>query len=211
MAAKLAKAEEDGEWILGNVLEYDPKTQRYLVQDEDDEERVLTLSFAEVVRLEDRSTLLRRGDQVLAVFPETTSFYRAAVVKQPKSSSSSNRNGNSNSESGVDEVVVRFEDDEDEQGRNPARRVPVRFVLRCSDVERLSSIRAASGPSSSSSGGRDADRDIEKEGRDGGKGGKDKGEGRGEQPEKKRGRKERGASAKAKEARAAKEESGDED
>jgi len=32
-------------------------------------------------------------------------------------------------------VVVKFEDDEDEAGRNPARRVPARFVLRRSDVE----------------------------------------------------------------------------
>lgn len=33
------------------------------------------------------------------------------------------------------QVIVKFEDDEDEQGRNPARRVPARFVLRRSDVE----------------------------------------------------------------------------
>ena len=33
------------------------------------------------------------------------------------------------------QVVVKFEDDEDEAGRNPARRVPARFVLRRSDVE----------------------------------------------------------------------------
>lgn len=33
------------------------------------------------------------------------------------------------------DVVVRFEDDEDESGKNPARKVPARFVLRRCDVE----------------------------------------------------------------------------
>jgi len=30
------KSNEDGSWILGNVLEYNPATMRYLVQDEDE-------------------------------------------------------------------------------------------------------------------------------------------------------------------------------
>lgn len=33
------------------------------------------------------------------------------------------------------DVVVRFEDDEDETGKPPPRRVPARFVLRRGDVE----------------------------------------------------------------------------
>ena len=42
----------------------------------------------DVKRLDDHSARLRKGDQVLAVFPETTSFYRATVVKNPKPSTS---------------------------------------------------------------------------------------------------------------------------
>ena len=131
MAAKVAKSNEDGSWILGNVLEYNPVTQMYLVQDEDDVSRVISLTYDDVRRLDDSSASLRRGDSVLAVFPETTSFYRAVVVKTPKTSGSNSNN----SSSGNGEVVVKFEDDEDEAGRNPARRVPARFVLRRSDVE----------------------------------------------------------------------------
>lgn len=119
--AARVKFDEDGSWILGNVLEYNPATQRYLVQDEDEVNRVVQLAYDDVRRLDDSCANLRRGDSVLAVFPETTSFYRAVVVKTPKAP--------------ANEVVVKFEDDEDEAGRNPARRVPARFVLRRSDVE----------------------------------------------------------------------------
>lgn len=59
----------------------------------------------------------------MGVFPETTSFYRATVVKSPK-------NPATNSSQSHWEVVVRFDDDEDESGKWPARRVPARFVLR---------------------------------------------------------------------------------
>ena len=60
----------------------------------------------------------------MGVFPETTSFYRATVVKSPKAPTSS---GSTQTHW---EVVVRFDDDEDEAGKWPARRVPAHFVLR---------------------------------------------------------------------------------
>lgn len=129
VAAKISKSGDDGTWILANVLDYDAKNQCYEIQDEDDISRVMMLSFSDVRRLEDSSQSLRRGDAVLAVFPETTSFYRAVVAKNPKSS----RNGGSSSEGG--DVIVKFDDDEDDSGKNPARRVPSRFVIRRSDVE----------------------------------------------------------------------------
>lgn len=124
----MSRSNEDGSWILGNILEYDPKSQCYEVQDEDDVSRVMILGFGDVRRLEDSSSSMRRGDSVLAVFPETTSFYRAVVAKNPKSNA---RDGSA----GSGDVVVKFDDDEDESGKNPARRVPARFVLRRSDVE----------------------------------------------------------------------------
>jgi SGF29 tudor-like domain len=98
----------------------------YDVQDEDDPNRTMNLPAQRVKRLEDTTTHLRKGDKVLAVFPDTTSFYRAQIVKTPKPPG----HGNSNWE-----VVVRFEDDEDESGKAPARRVPGRFVLLRKDVD----------------------------------------------------------------------------
>lgn len=108
------------------MISYDPRTQVYEVQDEDDVSRIMTLPFSSVRRLEDTSTHLRKGDAVLAVFPETTSFYRAIVAKNPKPPNASNVNW---------DVIVKFEDDEDETGKNPARKLPARFVLRRRDVE----------------------------------------------------------------------------
>lgn len=124
VAAKVSQVNENGSWILGNVLSVDENT--YDVQDEDDAARTVTLSHVDVRRLEDSASHLRRGDNVLAVFPETTSFYRATVVKTPKPPPTPG---------GQWEVIVRFEDDEDDSGKAPARRVPGRFVLRREDVE----------------------------------------------------------------------------
>lgn len=121
VAAKVSKSNENGSWILGNILEYHVQSQVYEVQDEDDISRTINLNPDDVKRLEDTTAHLRKGDKVLAVFPETTSFYRALVVKNPKAPGW--------------EVIVRFEDDEDATGKAPARKVPARFVLRRSDVE----------------------------------------------------------------------------
>lgn len=103
-----------------NVLYFDATTDRYDVQDEDDPTRMLKLDMADVRKLEDVSARLRRGDHVMAVFPETTSFYPGIVAKNPKPG---NGGGISN------EVIVKFDDDEDDQGKPVARKVPARFVL----------------------------------------------------------------------------------
>ena len=126
VAAKVSSSNENGSWILGNVLDYDASRDAYEVQDEDDTSRTMLLGSREVKRLDDNTAQLRKGDGVLCVFPETTSFYRAVVAKNPKAPT----HGNSNWE-----LVVRFEDDEDASGVAPPRRVPGRFVLRRSDVE----------------------------------------------------------------------------
>lgn len=119
VAAKVNKYEENGAWILANVLDYHPEQGVYDVQDEDDVSRVLKLKQHEVHRLSDTAHYLEKGDRIVAVFPDTTSFYRAVVSKVPKTP-----NGN-----GLYEVIVQFEDDEDESGRTPYRRVPARFVM----------------------------------------------------------------------------------
>ena len=110
-----------------NVTSVDNSSSTYVVEDEDDESRTsVALSFQDVRRLEDAAEHLRRGDSVLAVFPETTSFYRGIVVKNPKAPTHN---------AGLWEVIIRFEDDEDETGKAPPRRIPARFVLRKEDVE----------------------------------------------------------------------------
>lgn len=85
----------------------------------------MKLSFQQVRRLEDSAVDIYRGDRVMGVFPETTCFYRATVVKSPKELTGEEDGGEQQWE-----VVVRFDDDEDDKGRWPARRVPARFILR---------------------------------------------------------------------------------
>jgi hypothetical protein len=107
-------------WILAKVAKYSAERDQYQVRDE---EEVLTIPSASVIRLHDGDHLgdVQKGDTVLAVFPDTTSFYRAQVTKVPKQQ----RGG---------EVHVKFDDDEDETGRTPHRRVPSRHVLKLSQV-----------------------------------------------------------------------------
>ena len=126
MSSRVDRSGGNGSWILGNVTAYDPQSSCYIIQDEDDTSRHMRLHARDVKRLEDSASHLRKGDAVLAVFPDTTSFYRAVVAKKPKAPAHVNSSW---------DVVVRFEDDEDETGVAPPRRVPARFVLKESDVE----------------------------------------------------------------------------
>ena len=64
--------------------------------------RIMSLPQSDVRRLDDVSTHLRRGDSVLAVFPETTSFYAAVVYKAPKAMAHSGPGAGANSD-----VVVK--------------------------------------------------------------------------------------------------------
>jgi uncharacterized membrane protein YgcG len=110
-------------WILARVAKYSAERDQYQVRDE---EEVLTIPSSGVIRLHEAGEHLgdvQKGDTVLAVFPDTTSFYRAQVTKVPKQQGQ--RGG---------EVHVKFDDDEDETGRTPHRRVPSRHVLKLSQV-----------------------------------------------------------------------------
>jgi len=123
VAAKVTLVDENGSWILASVLSYSPHTVTYKVQDADDATKIIELPAFRIRRLNDSQygtdCDLQKGDQVLAIFPETTSFYRAVVSKTPKR----------NVDGHIVEVVLKFEDDEDDSGRTPHRRVNVRYVL----------------------------------------------------------------------------------
>lgn len=126
VAAKLNKTLDDGNWVLANVVSYDAKTGIYDVQDEDDTASpvITPLPACEVKKLDDSGAHLKKGDLILAVFPETTSFYKAVVAKTVKAPTGS----------AAWEIVVRFDDDV-EDGKIPPRRVPARFVIKRSDIE----------------------------------------------------------------------------
>mmetsp|Transcript_16393 Transcript_16393/g.66254 ORF Transcript_16393/g.66254 Transcript_16393/m.66254 type:complete len:266 (-) Transcript_16393:523-1320(-) len=124
VAAKVTLIDENGSWILASIVSYNRRTTSYQVQDEDDATKIVELPASRIRRLhnesDDATRDLQKGDRVLAIFPETTSFYRAVISKSPKH----NANGH------IYEVVLKFEDDEDDAGRTPHRRVNIRYVLR---------------------------------------------------------------------------------
>ena len=136
VAAKVTRTDENGSWILAYVLKFYPESETYDVQDEDDTSKLIRLPWTHVMRLSNGTEgFFEKGARVMAIFPETTSFYRAIVSKQPTWTA-----GTSAEESGggvgnahkprVKEVILKFEDDEDtESGKTPHRRVPSRYVI----------------------------------------------------------------------------------
>jgi len=64
----------------------------------------------------DDQTDFTKDTVVLAMFPNTTCFYRSTVASVQR-------------KKGVREYLLKFADDEDEKGDTPTRRVAARFVL----------------------------------------------------------------------------------
>jgi len=117
VAARTSKDDENGAYILAVVQRVNETTRCYEVADLDDLDSVKKLGLSHIQTL-GLPVEAVKGDRVLAVFPDTTAFYRAEVAKQPKKGTGRG-----------DELVVRFEDDEDETGRTPQRRVLVDHVF----------------------------------------------------------------------------------
>lgn len=75
------------DWILGKVLFFNGETGYYDIADFDDTTKRYNLPETQVIilqSLKDEMKKLNRGDEVLAVYPDTTSFYQAIVAHAPK-------------------------------------------------------------------------------------------------------------------------------
>ena len=130
VAARISGASEEsgysGFWILASVLKYYPDKNRYDVIDEDnsdDEETTHTdrktykLNKNHIVQLPtdfSQHKPFKKGDQVFAVFPDTTTFYPAIVDTAPTKNSKN--------------YYLKFEDDE-EDGKTPLRKVSFKNVM----------------------------------------------------------------------------------
>ena len=124
VAAKVTRTDENGSWILASVQRFYADTETYDVQDEDDTSKLIRLPWSHVMRLSTGAEgCFTKGTSCMAIFPETTSFYRAIVSKDPVWKQEKTTVPT------VKEIIVRFEDDEDQQGRTPHRRVPSRYVI----------------------------------------------------------------------------------
>mmetsp|Transcript_2962 Transcript_2962/g.8297 ORF Transcript_2962/g.8297 Transcript_2962/m.8297 type:complete len:208 (+) Transcript_2962:735-1358(+) len=125
VAAKVTRTDENGSWILASVQRFYSDTETYDVQDEDDTSKLIRLPWSHVMRLSSGTEgCFAKGADCMAIFPETTSFYKAKVSKGPVWKLDRHTGVPT-----VKEIIVKFEDDDDENGVTPNRRVPSRYVI----------------------------------------------------------------------------------
>merc|ERR1712110_1308957 len=121
--------QDDCVWFLGEVIEYDSKTGCYEIDDIDGEvddrwrlhkSRVLSLPKYRVDPGINPECLFKNDDVVLALYPQTTCFYRAIVYDVPDSS--------------FGDYMITFEDPSYQSGWSPPIPVCQRYVIRAPEV-----------------------------------------------------------------------------
>eukprot|EP00002_Diphylleia_rotans_P000056 TRINITY_DN10026_c0_g1_i4.p1 TRINITY_DN10026_c0_g1~~TRINITY_DN10026_c0_g1_i4.p1 ORF type:complete len:299 (-),score=67.28 TRINITY_DN10026_c0_g1_i4:133-1029(-) len=135
VAAKIQgkRGYENPEWILASVVKFFAEKQRYEIEDEDHGEEdnpiidrkhyfVPAKSVIPLPKYEPENWVqtpqaaFPKNTFVLALFPGTTSFYKARVESTPRRRKHQ-------------DYVLQFDDDEGERGGTMLRRVPVQFVV----------------------------------------------------------------------------------
>ncbi|KAI4488047.1 PREDICTED: SAGA-associated factor 29 homolog [Polistes canadensis] len=125
MVAALVKgSEEEENWILAEVVQFNQATNKYEVDDIDEEQKDRhTLSRRRVVPLPlmranpetDPHALFTKGSVVMALYPQTTCFYKAVVNQLPTTA--------------TEEYEVLFEDATYSDGFSPPLNVAQRYVI----------------------------------------------------------------------------------
>ena len=126
MVAALVKSTEgDENWILAEIVNYNSTTNKYEIDDIDEEQKERhILSRRKIVPLPlyranpetHPSALWPRKSIVLALYPQTTCFYRAIVQEQPKTA--------------TDQYKVLFEDSSYQEGFSPPLPICQRFIIK---------------------------------------------------------------------------------
>ena len=137
-------------WILAEVCSYKPTTDEYDVDDIDEEQKerhtlpsnmVIPLPSMRANPETNPEAFYRRGTQVLALYPQTTCFYRGIVGQVPHSLTACYR--------------ILFEDHNYADGYSPPMDVPQRYVIvERSQNETTSASNSTNNSSSISSGTR---------------------------------------------------------
>ncbi|RWS05102.1 SAGA-associated factor 29-like protein [Dinothrombium tinctorium] len=124
VAALVRSADGDENWILAEIVHYNHNTSKYEIDDIDEEQKERhTLSRRRIVPLPlmranpetNSEALFAKGTLVLALYPQTTCFYRAVIQEPPKGPE--------------DEYQVLFEDSSYADGYSPPLSVPQRYVI----------------------------------------------------------------------------------
>ncbi|KAI1287989.1 SAGA-associated factor 29 [Halotydeus destructor] len=126
MVAALVKAAENDEsnWILAEVVMYNSSTSKYEIDDIDEEQkerhylsrrRVVPLPVMRANPETDPEALFEKSATVLALYPQTTCFYKGIIHETPKTAQ--------------DDYQVLFEDPSYAEGYSPPLCVPQRYVI----------------------------------------------------------------------------------
>uniref|UniRef100_A0A182MLN5 SGF29 C-terminal domain-containing protein n=1 Tax=Anopheles culicifacies TaxID=139723 RepID=A0A182MLN5_9DIPT len=125
MVAALVKSEEGEEnWILAEVVQYVSSTSKYEVDDIDEEQkdrhvlsrrRIVPLPLMRANPETDGQALFPKGTTVMALYPQTTCFYKAIINQLPQTAN--------------DEYEVLFEDPTYPEGYSPPLFVAQRYVI----------------------------------------------------------------------------------
>nr|XP_054749507.1 SAGA-associated factor 29-like [Lytechinus pictus] len=125
IAARVRGSDGDENWILAEVISFNSGTNKYEVDDIDEEgkerhllsrRRIVPLPLMKANPETNPEALFKKGMLVMALYPQTTCFYRALVERPP--------------EGPIDDYSVLFEDNSYADGYSPALNVAQRYVVQ---------------------------------------------------------------------------------
>nr|XP_051700813.1 SAGA-associated factor 29-like [Oryctolagus cuniculus] len=131
VAARVKAVDGDEQWILAEVVSYSHATNKYEVDDSDEEGKERhTLSWRRIIPLPqwkanpetDPEALFQKEQLVLALYPQTTCFYRALIHSPPQRPQ--------------DDYSVLFEDTSYADGYSPPLNVAQRYVVACKEPKK---------------------------------------------------------------------------
>ncbi|XP_052219324.1 SAGA-associated factor 29-like isoform X2 [Dreissena polymorpha] len=132
VASRVKVSDGEENWILAEVVSFNSSTNKYEVDDIDAEEgkERHTLSKRKIVPLPiwkaspetDPEALFTKHALVLALYPQTTCFYRALIHEPPKKPQ--------------DDYSVLFEDTSYPDGYSPPLMVAQRYVIMCKEEKK---------------------------------------------------------------------------
>uniref|UniRef100_T1J5N8 SGF29 C-terminal domain-containing protein n=1 Tax=Strigamia maritima TaxID=126957 RepID=T1J5N8_STRMM len=132
MVAALVKGiDGDENWILAEVVSYNHSTNKYEVDDIDEDQkerhtvsrrRIVILPLMRADPETDSDALYEVGTLVLALYPQTTCFYRGVVHDRPKGPQ--------------DDYLVLFEDISYAEGYSPPLVVAQRYIMPWKEIKK---------------------------------------------------------------------------
>ncbi|XP_040295498.1 SAGA-associated factor 29 isoform X1 [Bufo bufo] len=131
VAARVKAVDGDEQWILAEVVSYSHAANKYEVDDIDEEGKERhTLSRRRIIPLPqwkanpetDPEALFQKDQLVLALYPQTTCFYRALIHTPPQRPQ--------------DDYSVLFEDTSYADGYSPPLNVAQRYVVACKEPKK---------------------------------------------------------------------------